>query len=117
MAPEIQREVDYHGTSVDLYSCAIILFIMVTRHPPFTRATAKDPFFKLIAANNAEKFWKTHCATKPGGRAFFSEEFIDLLTTMFQYNPKLRLSLPEIMSHSWMEGPVPTHEEIYAEFA
>ena len=38
MAPEIFAKLPYNGAQVDLFSSAIILFIMVAGHPPFNRA-------------------------------------------------------------------------------
>jgi len=37
MAPEIHLEAPYQGKQVDLFAAAMILFIMVAQHPPFTR--------------------------------------------------------------------------------
>jgi serine/threonine protein kinase len=38
MAPEIIFKRPYNGVMVDLFSSAVILFIMVAGHPPFNRA-------------------------------------------------------------------------------
>ena len=38
MAPEIHMKKPYDGKKVDLFAAAIILFIMVAQHPPFTTA-------------------------------------------------------------------------------
>jgi len=38
MAPEIHLGKSYSGASVDLFAAAIILFIMVTKRPPFYSA-------------------------------------------------------------------------------
>jgi serine/threonine protein kinase len=57
MAPEIHEGKAYRGREVDLFSAAIILFIMVTQHPPFTYAKLDDPFFQLIAKNRSDLFW------------------------------------------------------------
>ena len=35
MAPEIYLKIDYNGTSVDLFSTAVILFILKSGAPPF----------------------------------------------------------------------------------
>lgn len=80
MAPEIHARKPYNGASVDLFACAIILFIMTTQHPPFTKAEPSDPFYRLICANRADLFWKAHSRNKPEG--FFSEEFKNLITSM-----------------------------------
>lgn len=117
MAPEIHARQPYIGTSVDLFACAIILFIMITQHPPFTRAEPNDPFYRLLCANRADLFWKAHSKNKPGNLEFFSQEFRDLITSMLQFNPAHRLSMAEVKAHPWLAGPTPTLEGIQQEFA
>lgn len=116
MAPEIHARRPYIGTSVDLFACAIILFIMVTQHPPFTRAEPNDPFYRLLCANRADLFWKAHSKNKPNGLEFFSEEFRNLITAMLQFDPAHRPTMAEIKAHPWVNGTVPTLGEIQAEF-
>ena len=82
MAPEIHLRQRYDGRSVDLFAVGIILFIMVAEHPPFTTAQSSDPFYKMIASNRADLFWKYHTKNKPGQEKFFSEEFKDLIQSM-----------------------------------
>lgn len=65
MAPEIHLKQPYNGREVDLFASAIILFIMVSGHPPFTSAQANDPFYKCIANNRSDIFWRTHAKNKP----------------------------------------------------
>lgn len=90
---------------------------MVAQHPPFTTAQPTDPFYKCLAANRADIFWKTHSKNKPGGDKFFSEEFKDLVQSMLQLDPNHRPSIPEVLAHPWMANPdVPTAEEVYSEF-
>lgn len=38
MAPEILLGQEYEGRSIDIFAAAVILFIMVSEHPPFTAA-------------------------------------------------------------------------------
>lgn len=115
MAPEIHARRPYLGASVDLFACAIILFIMVTQHPPFSRAEPSDPFYRLICANRADLFWKAHSKNKPEG--FFSEEFKNLITSMLQFDPALRPSMAEVKAHPWFNGPIASLEAIQHEFA
>ena len=43
MAPEIwEKDPQYQAQVVDLYACAIILFIMYSGGPPFERAKADE---------------------------------------------------------------------------
>ena len=108
MAPEIHMRRPYNGASVDLFASAIILFIMLTQHPPFTKAEPSDPFYRLLCANRADLFWKAHSKNKPGGDSFFSDEFKHLITAMLQFDPTHRLSLAEVMAHPWYNGPIAT---------
>lgn len=116
MAPEIHLKQPYQGKSVDLFAAAIILFIMVAQHPPFTTAQPNDPFYRCLAASRADIFWRTHCKSKEGGDAFFTEDFKDFVQAMLQLDASHRPSIPEVMAHKWMQGPMPTQDEIRAEF-
>ena len=116
MAPEIHLKQPYQGRSVDLFAAAIILFIMVAAHPPFTTAEPQDPFYRCLAASRADIFWRTHCKSKENGDEFFSEDFKDLVQAMLQLDPAHRPSIPEVMAHKWMQGDMPTYEQIQEEF-
>ena len=102
----------YNGASVDLFASSIILFIMFTQHPPFTRGEPSDPFYKFVCANRADIFWKAHSNNKPNGAAFFSDDFKDLITSMLQFDPSKRLSMAQVKAHPWYNGDVATIEEI-----
>lgn len=82
MAPEIHIGSPYQGKQVDLFAAAIILFIMVTQHPPFTSAQQTDKLYKCIAANRADLFWANHSKSKPEGENFISKELKELITCM-----------------------------------
>ena len=71
-APEMYYNKQHEHKACDLFASAIILFIMLAAHPPFTAAQPSDPFYKCFI-QNPETFWKTHSKTKPTGQAFFSE--------------------------------------------
>lgn len=114
MAPEIHARRPYIGTSVDLFACAIILFIMITQHPPFQRAEPTDPFYRLLCANRADLFWRAHSKNKPVG--FFSESFMHLITAMLQFDPAQRPTMAEVLQHDWLQGEMPTLEQIQHEF-
>jgi len=78
MAPEIHQKKPYSGPSVDVFAASIILFIMLTQHPPFNTAQPNDGFYKCIAANRSDLFWKSHIKTKPS-EEFFSDDFKRLI--------------------------------------
>ena len=62
----------------DIFATGIILFILITGHPPFTTAEPKDPFYKCLAASRADVFWKTHGKSWDNGVDSYSPEFREL---------------------------------------
>jgi len=117
MAPEIHLNQPYQGEQIDVFASAIILFIMVAQHPPFTSAQPQDPFYRCLAGKRGDIFWRTHCKNKEGGEAFFSEEFKHLMEFMLKLEPSQRATVSDVIKHPWMQGPKPSKEDVMAEFA
>ena len=115
MAPEIHLNQEYDGKKVDLFAAAIILFIMVSEHPPFTAARPDDPFHRCLAANRSDIFWKTHLKEKTEN--FYSEDFKDLVQGLLALDPLTRPTIEQILEHPWMQGDTPSKDDIVAEFA
>lgn len=88
---------------------------MLTQHPPFQMAKAEDVYYKLLATNRADLFWKAHSSRKQAG--FFSDEFKDLITSMLQLHPHQRLCMADVIGHPWLSGEVATAEQVRQEFA
>ena len=70
----------YKGESVDVFASGVVLFIMVARHPPFTKAVAGDKFYKPIGSGRPELFWAAMEKYKSPG--YYSDDFKDLVTQM-----------------------------------
>ena len=102
MAPEIHLKQPYKGMDVDLFAAAIILFIMVAQHPPFSKAIPTDPFYQVLAAKREDVFWNSHCKNKPSKLDFFTAEFKDMITKMLTLDPSKRLSIDDVLMHPWM---------------
>ena len=118
MAPEILLRQPYQAQVVDLFALGVILFILYSGHPPFGAANDQDNFYKLIATNRSDLFWKAHSnpARKPEG--FYSEEFKDLITCMLQFHPHQRLCIADIIGHPWLaNGGVAEADYVRQEFA
>lgn len=111
MSPEQHARKAYSGKEADLYAVGVVLFMMITQCQPFDEAKINDKYFRLIAGNRPSIFWKIFDKVVP-----VSDDLKDLLTGMMQLDPSARYSLDEIFGHPWMQGPVPTHEEIQREF-
>jgi len=77
MAPEIHMKLPYSGEAIDLFSSAIILFIIYSGSPPFSKADSKDAYYRLFCANTPEcllKFWNAHQKYKTV-QNYFEPEF------------------------------------------
>ena len=114
MAPEINLGEAYSGQSVDLFACGIILFILLTRRVPFTRAHPSDPHYYALVTN-PESFWASH-AEAEDGKDIYSAEFKDLFEKMCSFDAELRPRHEEVLAHPWMQGEMPTERDIINEF-
>jgi serine/threonine protein kinase len=111
MPPEQLAKKSYSGKAADLFSAAVVLFMMVSQCQPFEEARVTDKFYKFIAGNKSENYWSIFERV-----GHFSQDLKDLLTGMFQLDPAARFTLEEIFVHPWMQGPVPTFMDIQKEF-
>jgi serine/threonine-protein kinase HSL1 (negative regulator of Swe1 kinase) len=82
--PEIIKGLPYQGTHADLWSCSVVLFVMVTGRPPFKD---KDPEkFKNKIVKCDYSFLN----------AKVSDNLKDLIGKMLITDPSKRLSIQEI---------------------
>jgi serine/threonine protein kinase len=98
VAPEIIEGKEYLGEKVDVFSCGVVLFIMLTGRYPFYCATQDDKRYHLLMQKKHDDYWKTFDGKiqEP-----LSVEAQDLLGKMFAYSPSERITLDEISEHSW----------------
>jgi serine/threonine protein kinase len=111
-APEILNKKPYSGSCADLFSCGVILFILVTGKLPFGKAVVFDPYYKNFIKNDYEAFW-TMMAPKLDP---VSKEFKSLINLLLAHDASQRPSIPEIKSHPWMTGDMPSSDEMIMEF-
>lgn len=81
----------YSGAKVDLWTCGIILFVMVAGYFPFD-ADEADTLFKLISFSQF--------SFPP----FFSETLKGLITNLLKTDPDQRYNLEDVKSHPWFNG-------------
>lgn len=89
-APEIkeQSEKGYLGKNADIFSCGVILFLLIFRSFPFKEATKSDPVYKCIINKRSDLFWRWHekllakslNVELPLEKPLVSQEFKDLIT-------------------------------------
>merc|ERR1712227_342053 len=77
MAPEIKYGKVYDGFQVDMFSTAVILFIIVQGTFPFKEAKKDEYYYNLLYTGQLDQYWK-----KVGGTNL-SDEFKDLILKMF----------------------------------
>lgn len=58
MAPEIKEGKVYDGKQIDIFSTAVILFIIVQGIFPFKEAKKDEYFYNLILTGKIEHYWK-----------------------------------------------------------
>lgn len=95
-SPEIVAGNNYHGAPLDIWSCGIILFALLTGHLPFDDENIR----KLLLKVQNGKF-----IMPPD----LSWEAKDLISRMLQVNPNDRISVDNILKHPLLRKyPDPT---------
>jgi len=112
MAPELLAGNNYIGQCVDLFSCGVILFLMVVGQPPFDKASETDVRYRLIMKQQFPTFWKQ---VERGGKSF-SNDFKSLINAMLTYEPAERLTIAEIKTQAWYLGKTCSQEELKEEY-
>eukprot|EP00919_Chromeraceae_sp_WS-2016_P007364 GHVR01017314.1.p1 GENE.GHVR01017314.1~~GHVR01017314.1.p1 ORF type:complete len:367 (+),score=13.31 GHVR01017314.1:124-1224(+) len=98
-APEVYSS-NYSGGPADVFSCGIVIFIMVIGSPPWQEATNDDGRFKFVSSYGLESLllkWKK--------RDLVSDNLLNLLTQMTQIDPLKRATLQEALDHPWFNDP------------
>ena len=90
VAPEVLRDQGYNGFIADVWSCGVILYVMLAGSLPF-RDTERSTVFQKIKAAQYEM--------KP----FFPEGAQDLLRKMLVVDPQERWTLEQIAQHEWFK--------------
>lgn len=106
MAPEVHQSEVYNICESDLFSLAVILFIMVYGSPPFSQANDQDTHYHLMQTD--ETHYKRFMRSL---NSQISYEFEDLILKMLCKNPKNRLSADEIRKHPWYLEKTSSYKE------
>ena len=92
----------------DLFALGVTLFTMHTGTCPFRKALVDDPIYSYIATEDIKGFWSIHeriHAAKNNDVMqdhLFTDNFKDLMTGMFAYQPYKRPSLADFVFHPWL---------------
>ena len=92
VAPEIIREKPY-GLEVDMWSCGVIVFILLGGYPPFDDANGVSDMYAQIkrgAFTFDERYWSS-----------VSSEAQLFIKSLLQVDPSKRPSAAAAMNHDW----------------
>ncbi|WOK91496.1 CBL-interacting protein kinase 19-like [Canna indica] len=90
VAPEVLSQRGYDGAKVDIWSCGVILFVLMAGHLPFYDRSIVAMYRKIYKGVFRCPRW-------------FSEGLVDLLHRLLDVNPQTRITIPEIMQNPWFK--------------
>ncbi|KHN01893.1 CBL-interacting serine/threonine-protein kinase 11 [Glycine soja] len=90
VAPEILAKKGYDGAKVDVWSCGIILFVLVAGYLPFNDPNLMVMYKKIYKGEFRCPRW-------------FSMELRRILTRLLDTNPDTRITVDEIMKDTWFK--------------
>lgn len=88
VAPEVLKEKGYNGFTADLWSCGVILFVMLAGYLPFDDPNMNALFNKIERGEYRMA-------------KYFSPEVKDLISKMLVVEPEKRFTLDDVIGHPW----------------
>ncbi|XP_027932153.1 CBL-interacting serine/threonine-protein kinase 3-like isoform X1 [Vigna unguiculata] len=100
VAPEVLNDGGYDGAAADLWSCGVILFVLLAGYLPFDDTNILNLYKKISAAEFTCPPWLSFSARK-------------LITRILNPNPVTRITVSEILRDEWFkkEYKLPVFEE------
>ena len=102
MSPETLNADVFDGFGIDLWSVAVILYIMLVGCKPFKWPHRTDEQFMRLAVDGMLRESLSYWEIK------LSDEAIDLVQNMLRYEKGERLTLAEVMEHPWVTSSIDT---------
>lgn len=90
VAPEVLGRKGYDGAKVDIWSCGVILFVLMAGYLPFHDQNVMAMYKKIYKGEFRCPRW-------------FSPELARFLTRLLDTNPERRITIPEIMNNRWFK--------------
>ncbi|ERM98173.1 CBL-interacting protein kinase 32 isoform X2 [Amborella trichopoda] len=88
VAPEVLNDRGYDGTTADLWSCGVILFVLLAGYLPFDDSNLMNLYKKISAAEFTCPSWLSSGARK-------------LLCRILDPSPMTRITISEILENEW----------------
>lgn len=90
VAPEVLRKKGYDGAKADIWSCGVILFVLLAGYLPFQAENVMKMYRKVFKAEYDFPQW-------------FSTDAKRLISELLVSDPEKRISIPEIMQNPWFQ--------------
>ncbi|KAI3921770.1 hypothetical protein MKX01_005459 [Papaver californicum] len=90
VAPEVVNSKGYDGAKADLWSCGVILFVLMAGYLPFEEANIMDLYKKIFKADFTCPPWFSTSAKK-------------LIKKILDPNPLTRISISEVIENEWFK--------------
>ncbi|KAF8115834.1 hypothetical protein N665_0025s0281 [Sinapis alba] len=89
VAPEVLRKKGYDGAKADIWSCGVVLYVLLAGCLPFQDENLMNMYRKIFRADFEFPPW-------------FSPETRRLVSKLLVVDPDRRISMPDIMRTSWL---------------
>ncbi|OAY24962.1 CBL-interacting serine/threonine-protein kinase 12 [Manihot esculenta] len=90
VAPEVLARKGYDAAKVDIWSCGVILFVLMAGYLPFNDQNIMAMYKKIYKGEFRCPRW-------------FSPELVRLLWRLLDTNPETRGTMPQIMENKWFK--------------
>ncbi|CAH8365700.1 unnamed protein product [Eruca vesicaria subsp. sativa] len=90
LAPEVLTRKGYDAAKADVWSCGVILFVLMAGYLPFDDKNVLVMYKKIYKG-------QFHCPN------WFSPELKRLMSRILDTNPDTRITIPEIMENRWFK--------------
>ncbi|ERM99197.1 hypothetical protein AMTRI_Chr02g212040 [Amborella trichopoda] len=90
VAPEVINDKGYDGAKADLWSCGVILFVLMAGYLPFEESNLMSLYKRIFKADFTCPSWFSSSAKK-------------LIKRILDPNPKTRVTIAEVIENEWFK--------------
>ncbi|KAL2652157.1 hypothetical protein R1flu_020285 [Riccia fluitans] len=90
VAPEVINDKGYKGATADLWSCGVILYVLMAGYLPFDESNLMTLYKKIYRADFTCPPWFSSGARK-------------LILRILEPNPRNRITVPQILENDWFK--------------
>ncbi|KAK6344817.1 Chk1 protein kinase [Orbilia javanica] len=99
VAPEVSEGKGYIGDQVDVWSCGVVLFVLLTGNTPWDEPTSRSPEYVQYKSTGGNATYDPWPQIKPAVRP--------LIQGMMEIDPAKRYTIDQIKSHPWYKTENP----------